>query len=360
MTDVYNRLAKRLDELPQGFPPTDSGVELKILQKLFTPEDAEMALKLKALPETAEAIADRLEKPVGSIRNVLDNMAEKGQIGSLKIAGDQTYMLFPFLPGIYEFQVYRLDKELTSLFEEYYPILISAVGGYKPGIARTIPVNTQIKAETKIQRYEDARQIVEQGKSFRVIDCICRKEQKLEGHGCDHTIENCLNISEEENAYDYFTLGGRIISKEEALSILEQTEKEGLVHNAFYNVKEGHAAICNCCSCCCGVLRGVKDFGISDTIAKSNYVAVIDQDTCSECGVCRDERCQMDAIVEEDNGYKVLSESCIGCGVCAVTCPTESITLALRPESEQNIPPDNMIDWYVERSANRGIGLKLE
>ena len=64
MTDVYKRLAKKLDDLPNGFPSTESGVELKILQKIFTPEDAELALKIRPIPETAAQIAERLGKPI--------------------------------------------------------------------------------------------------------------------------------------------------------------------------------------------------------------------------------------------------------------------------------------------------------
>ena len=44
MSDVYQRLAKKLDELPNGFPATESGVELKILRKIFTQEEAEMKI----------------------------------------------------------------------------------------------------------------------------------------------------------------------------------------------------------------------------------------------------------------------------------------------------------------------------
>ena len=83
MTDVYERLAKRLDELPQGYPATESGVEIKILQKIFSPEDAEMALKLSPIPETAEAVAERLGKSVSEIRPVLDDMVKKRQIGTV-------------------------------------------------------------------------------------------------------------------------------------------------------------------------------------------------------------------------------------------------------------------------------------
>lgn len=40
---IYEKLREHLDSLPTGYPKTQSGVELKILQKLFTEEEAEMA-----------------------------------------------------------------------------------------------------------------------------------------------------------------------------------------------------------------------------------------------------------------------------------------------------------------------------
>ena len=40
---TYRDLQKHLDELPIGFPPTESGVEIRILKHLFTPEEAEIA-----------------------------------------------------------------------------------------------------------------------------------------------------------------------------------------------------------------------------------------------------------------------------------------------------------------------------
>lgn len=54
--DVYPRLREFLDGMPGGFPATESGVEIKILRKLFTPEEAEMVMHLKPFPETASAI----------------------------------------------------------------------------------------------------------------------------------------------------------------------------------------------------------------------------------------------------------------------------------------------------------------
>jgi hypothetical protein len=57
--DVYQKLAKHLDGLPGGFPPTEDGVELKILHKLFTPEQAVLAVHCTLIPEEARVIARR-------------------------------------------------------------------------------------------------------------------------------------------------------------------------------------------------------------------------------------------------------------------------------------------------------------
>ncbi len=360
MSDVYKRLAKKLDELPHGYPAAANGVEQRIIQKIFSPEEAEMALKIKPIPETAEAIAKRLGKPVEEMRSVLDHMANKGQIGCFKMYGQQVYMLFPFIVGIYEFQVNKMDEELVELLEEYFPTLMKTLGGYEPPLVRTVPVNVQLEGESKICRYEDLRLMIEEAKSFRLLECICRQERALAGHKCNYPLEVCLSFSKEEGAYDYFSLGGKIISKKEALKVIEKSEEEGLVHNVFYNVKQGQFAVCNCCPCCCGVLRGLKEFKAPFLLAKSNLLAFIDQDYCNECGVCAEERCPMDAIIEEGGSYKVQADICIGCGVCTVTCPTEAIKLIQRPVHEQDVPPDNLMDWGLKRAINRGIELKLE
>ncbi|MBC8178141.1 MAG: 4Fe-4S binding protein [Desulfobacteraceae bacterium] len=353
--DIFEQLARKLDELPEGFPATESGVELKILREIFSPDEAEMALMMRPGPETAEDIAERLGKPVVEMGTLLDDMVRKGQIGSLKMDGRQVYRLVPFVVGIYEYQRGdRLTRELAELFEEYLPLLSKKLGGHGPHLTRVVPINTGIKADLQILQHEDVRQIIEKAKSFRVQDCICRREQALLGNRCEYTLKNCLQYSMEEGAYDYFKLDGDIISKEEALIIIDETEKEGLVHNT-YNVEEAIGGfICNCCPCCCGLLRCLKEFNAPYILARSRYVATIDLDSCESCGICRDERCPMDAIVEDDGEYRVEGERCIGCGVCVVTCPSESIILVDRPESDRDEMAENMIDWGKRRLEERG------
>jgi NAD-dependent dihydropyrimidine dehydrogenase PreA subunit len=229
---------------------------------------------------------------------------------------------------------------------------MKTVGGAEPAMTRVIPVNLSIKGEHQVLRYEDTLRMVEQAKSFVLRECICRKQHALEGDPCEHTLETCLGFSPEEAAFDYFTHAGRIISKADALAVLESAAQEGLVHCTF-NVQHGHRWICNCCACCCGLLRGLKVHQAPYVVAGSDFVATINSDTCAACGVCADERCPMQAIAEDDGAYGVSADDCIGCGVCTITCPTESITLERRPQ--RRIPPENLMAWSAERSARRGL-----
>ena len=352
MTDVYKKLAKKLDSFPQGYPSTKSGVELAILRKIYSPEDAEAALKLKPMPETAEQAAGRLKLPVEEARKVLDRMAARGQIASFKIRGEQRYFLSPFIIGIYEYQLDHLDQELAQLFEEYIPHLGRSLAGKKPALSRVIPLNVSIEAEAQILRYEDMRGMIDKARSFRLMECICRKKQALLGEPCSYPRETCMMFSREPEAFDYFAYSGRTVTREEALEVLELAAREGLVH-ASYNVQKGHMFVCNCCSCCCEFLRGLKEFEQPYMIASSNFVAAIDPETCVACGVCAEERCPVGAVEAGDDAYRVLAERCIGCGVCVPTCAAEAITLVRRAEEEQDVPPKHLMDWMVERSGSR-------
>jgi len=352
MDDVYVRLAKKLDAQPNGFPATGDGVELKILRKIFSPEEAAMALRLKPLPETADAIASRLRLPVDEMRRTLDRMAERGEISAFRMAGQHLYMFVPFVVGIYEFQVDRMDKELAELFEAYLPTLMPELGGKKPPLARVVPVNAPIQAKAEVLPHEDVRAMLAQAKAFRVAECICRKEKGLLGHPCSHTLETCMSFSREENAYEGIPPWGREVSREQALAVIDTAEREGLVH-CTYNSRTDPFFVCNCCSCCCGFLRAVKEFGAPYALARSNYVSRIEASTCTTCGECASPRCPMDAIAASDGVYRVDEERCIGCGACAAVCPADAIALEPRPLRERTTPPKTVVHWSLDRATER-------
>ena len=110
--NIYSELARHLDDLPGGFPSTDSGVELRILRKLFTPEEAELALYLSLIPEESRVIARPARMSREEAGRRLDEMAGKGLILSIVIGGRPIhYMAAQFVVGIREFHQNSLDKE---------------------------------------------------------------------------------------------------------------------------------------------------------------------------------------------------------------------------------------------------------
>ena len=236
MADVFERLAQVLDGLPHGFPATDSGVELAILRKIFTPDDAAVALRLKPLPETAAMVARRFRRPTDEVRATLDRMAERGEIFSFRQRGRRYYALAPFIVGIWELQLDHIDRELAELFEAYAPTLLGALGCVAPALARVIPVNRRIEARAEILPHDDLKALLERCESFRVADCLCRREQALLGKPCSHSIETCMSFSREPNAYEGSPPWGREITRQEALELLDRVEEEGLVH-CTYNVQ---------------------------------------------------------------------------------------------------------------------------
>jgi electron transport complex protein RnfB len=127
------------------------------------------------------------------------------------------------------------------------------------------------------------------------------------------------------------------ITKEQALSLLDETERLGLVHTVSNVIKEVYY-VCNCCGCCCAILRGITDWGIRESVARANYFAAVDTDTCNSCGVCID-RCQVKAIVEQDDTVVVQLDKCIGCGLCVTGCPVHAAELVRRPDAELVDPP---------------------
>ena len=135
--------------------------------------------------------------------------------------------------------------------------------------------------------------------------------------------------------------------------MLNEFERIGLVHTVS-NIIRGVYYVCNCCGCCCGVLRGITDFGIENSVAHANYYSVIDTNECIGCGVC-ERRCQVKAISMKDGVAVVDHPHCIGCGLCVTGCPTHAARLQRKPENEIVHPPIDFETWELERLRNRGL-----
>jgi H+/Na+-translocating ferredoxin:NAD+ oxidoreductase subunit B len=345
----YEKLAEALDRLPNGFPRTESGIELRILKKLFSPEEAALEAQLTGTWESLDHIAERLEIPARDLRGQLSALAKRGLTWIDRREGKAFFRLAPFVVGFYEEQVGIIDHELAHMVEEYF-----RQGGAKgimqpqPALHRVLPAQGAVKSEWVLP-YDDVKLILENAKTFNVRDCICRIEQGLLGtRKCDFPLDICISFSEHERE----PVEGDI-SKEQALALLEKSEQIGLVHTVS-NVTTGLGYVCNCCGCCCGILRGITEYGIANSVAYANYFAVIDPNLCIGCGTCI-ERCQVDAILDRDGVSVVQVENCIGCGLCVTGCLEGAARLERKPEAAIVQPPANFETWEQERLTNRGL-----
>jgi Pyruvate/2-oxoacid:ferredoxin oxidoreductase delta subunit len=343
MTDgVYERLREFLDQFPIGFPKTASGVEMRILRRLFTPEQAEVAVLLSPVPEEAAQIAARSERDGDRLTLVLEGMADDGLVLRLRRKGRTLFQAAPFMIGIYEYSVKKIDPELAALFKEYYDTAFQTELGASniPGF-KVIPVGRHIAADMTLLPYHRLEEEVRAARKISVAECICRKEARLLGHACDHPMETCLSFGVAAEYYIETGLG-REISAEEALGILKAADESGLVH-AGANSKH-LSNICNCCPCCCASLKGIVHKGHDKRkYINALYEAMVDQAECTACETCLD-RCPVGAIVVEDTA-RVDRDRCLGCGLCAGACPAEAISLHLRADREE--PFDRVLDMGV-------------
>jgi electron transport complex protein RnfB len=351
MNDIYKKLAKKLDDMPGGFPATDSGVELRILRRLFTPDEAELALSLTLLPEEPAHVAKRIHLPEEETARRLEEMARKGLIYRIqpKDAPPQ-YLAWQYVIGIWEFHVNSLDRGLVEDMAEYIPHLLDVKIWKKAPQLRTIPVAQSIPVEHKVMSYENAESLVRSQRRILVAPCICRREKRLAGEGCDKPLESCLVFG---GGADYYLRNGlgRLIDQEEALRILKEADRAGLVLQPGNSQKAG--SICCCCGCCCGVLRTIKSYPEPAKIISSAFRVSLRAELCNGCGVCP-ERCQMEALQMNDGRVAVDLSRCIGCGLCVTTCPTNALSLVRKPASEQPDVPETAMKNYLKLARARG------
>lgn len=346
---IYRKLQKRLDKLPIGYPRAESGSDIDLLKMLFTPEEAEITIHLKLIPEQIHVIIKRLDKHgihVDDLETKLNSMGDRGLITShVNRSGTQVYAVTFLAIGIFEFQVNRMSKEFYVLFKKYLDeafrdeILQTRI----PQL-RTIPTEGSIAPDLPISTYDDIRAIIEDYKKpIAVANCVCKQGEDLLGHPCKVTKDREICMMFGSAARNYVNNGwGRMIDKEECKNILKNAEKDGLVLQPSNT--QNLFALCLCCGCCCEILSSAKPLDSPVQYFATNYHTIVRNDLCIGCGRCK-QRCQMDAIQIVDKKSIVDLTRCIGCGICVPTCPKEAILL--ERNAKVKVPPKYTSQLYM-------------
>lgn len=350
---LYRRLQRHLDRMPVGFPAAPSGVEIRILKRLFTPEEAEIALELSAIPEPAAVIHRRFGSRIelDELRRKLQHMGEKGSILAFPSGGEMRFGKMAFAIGMYERQLKTLTREFELESRQYFDEAFgSAFHTGKTTQLRIVPVNKDVAAQRAVTTYDRIRAHVEASPGpFGTLRCICRHGHDLLEKPCRQTKlrDNCLMIGPAAQwAADSGT--GRAVTREQMLALLDQADRDGLVLEPE-NTKSP-MFVCCCCGCCCGVLESAKRLPRPVDFFSTNFYAAADGEVCESCGMC-ETRCQMDAIASVEGKVVVDRARCIGCALCISTCPSGALRLEAVEHPKE--PPDDTKALYLKMFEDR-------
>ena len=118
---VYRDLQRHLDKLPGGFPVVESGLDINLLKRFFTPEEARITTQLSMKPEPLHRIHrwvrnNGMDMTLTELQLMLDGMMRKGIILTVHEGYDEVhYSNAEFaMGGIFNFQLNRLTEDLLK------------------------------------------------------------------------------------------------------------------------------------------------------------------------------------------------------------------------------------------------------
>lgn len=333
-SDSYEKLRQILDTHPSGAPA--SGYFNEILKIYFTPDEAELLCRMSFRVKTVDEIIKDSGLDAHEVEKTLDALSSKALVFSKTGKSGKTYALLPTIPGLFEFPFMKGItspglKKLAGLWEEYHAdTLGDAFSGNPTPLARVIPVGSSVESISNIHPYEEVKEFISQSEYFALADCACRVSVAK----CDKPKDVCLVF--DAGAKFLVEKGfGKEITRDEAFAVLDRSEEAGLVHMSG-NTKSKTYFICNCCPCCCTIMRGLTQLRNPNAFYTSSYLAVLESSECISCSACIN-RCPMGAVKIDDESSVIDESMCIGCGLCVSSCPVSAISLAKR-QVEPDIP----------------------
>lgn len=195
------------------------------------------------------------------------------------------------------------------------------------------PVNTEIPE--KVLPYSLARDIIlENPADLALLNCPCRATAAEPCQPADV----CIIAGQPfvDFVLEHHPEKSRRVTVDEAVRIVREEQKHGHVSHAFFKeaVLGRYYAICNCCPCCCGAMEAYRN-GVP-MLASSGYVAAVEYDICTGCGICA-KKCPFAAIrmeTHDNSGRKkpvIDTDACLGCGVCTFQCHAAALRLEADP-----------------------------
>jgi ferredoxin len=367
----YQAFQQRLEKGAIGAP--EHPAFFALLAELFSPDECRIASVMPMKLASARRIASLSGMSVERLQPILDSLVQRGLVVDLeKPDGRIVYFLNPPVVGFFEFSMMRVrtdidqDKVARHMWEYMRkdPDLAFArmLFDIPTFLARPL-VNEDVlppATHTEILDWERAGEVIEQATAWAEGLCHCRHMASRLGRGCDKPAEFCLSMG---IGAEYLIRHGmaKRIEKSRALEIMRTARDLDMVQMCD-NVKRRPTYICNCCSCCCEMLEGIRVLKHREAIVTSGWLAAPDNDTCNGCGKCV-KACPVEAIslvpatpsTAAPRRKKIAAvnpDTCLGCGVCVRHCKFDA--LALQRLAARVHTPESMTEKMIIQALERG------
>jgi Na+-translocating ferredoxin:NAD+ oxidoreductase subunit B len=342
----YTKLAEALNLRNMTLPSVPIEEFYKLVQELFTPEEAEIACAMPLGYSSIEQIAAKFPGiSAAELATKLETMADKLVVEIRESNGKKSYELLPFIPGITELiflsglpdersrNVFNLVTEYIHALERMAPPAPQPQAAPAEP-ARKVSVEEEVTHKSAVVPLKEISELLMNAETIGAGICVCRRQGDLNNNPCKAPQNNCLILGDSAK----FAIGrgvAKLITKEDAVKRMEEADKAGLIHSYSNDTDHFINLLCNCCQCHCTIIQAVKRAPVPGEIITARYLVEIDEDGCTACEACI-ERCQMEALTIKDGKLSCNAIRCLGCGLCTSVCPTESLTL--KPLEASKIP----------------------
>lgn len=343
---AYEKLIGALNARGTSMPAIKCPEFYALAEEIFTHQEAVIACAMPLGFSALENIAENLKvTDLEKLDRQLETMGDKGLVVLKSENGKKLYQLLPLVPGVIEFQLMRgtvddRSKRMAHLLKNYTKAVSNAFKSAEPPVleksapARTIPINGIVSSLAVILSYTETRKVILDAEYVSAGTCICRHQGALLDKPCTKPSDNCILFGQTARfaAERGFT---KALTKDEAIKMLDEAEKAGLIHNYSDIPDHNYSLLCNCCKCHCSIIYGANKSPVPSQAVTARYVIKIDDESCTACESCI-ERCQMEALKMVDGRLTRDEKRCIGCGLCMYVCPTEA--LYLEPRDAGKVP----------------------
>ncbi len=345
-TDLFEKLI-RYYEFQIGQMPRRKAFK-EALEKTFSEDDLKIFFQLPYLGFISEIkLLKKLSRTNITKDNLIDSLVRlipKGLVDKFQKNGQWGYERAPVIVVL---EMAVREKENTLFRQVTAEVMNDLIEGAAETIPtktpyyRVLPVEPTIQSNSQSTVIEvnaiipDPRQILpldvisEMLKKVDLIalsNCYCRSAKKIIGEACEHPLETCFyfdELAQMKLQTDY----ARQLTYEEAMQILYECEKHGLVHNVS-NCEGKIQTLCNCCDCSCAVLKAWKR-GMRNTTSPSRFIVNINPQKCTLCQECLT-ICPAGSLSISNNKLIQDIGECLGCGLCVSVCKQGALSMQPR------------------------------